>query len=117
VGGIRQGLAEFRIGDGRELGHLQADLHAEVEREATDGGFGDVLRMQIKVELEPQQRSLLGDYTPDNVLLVLTPACDLQRGAAPRILLLVGTIKPLTAKDWTYHDDAQTSAILQQLLT
>jgi hypothetical protein len=74
-------------------------------------GFGDVLRMQIKAELEPQQHALLGDYTPDNVLLVLTPACDLQRGAAPRILLLVGSIKPLTAKDWTYRDDAQTPAI------
>src|SRR5271165_4545373 len=35
----------------------------------------------------------------------LTPACDLQRNGAPRILLLVGMVEPLQAKDWSYGDD------------
>lgn len=79
---------------------------------AIDGNvaFGDVLRMQIN-STEQQKQPLLSGLTLDNVLLVLTPACDLLRGGAPRILLLVGTIKPLTAKDWTYGSDARTPAV------
>ncbi|HMX98527.1 MAG TPA: hypothetical protein PKC44_01950 [Agitococcus sp.] len=73
--------------------------------------FGDILRIAPQVNVEHLQHAILVDITPENVLLVLTPACDLQRCAAPRILLLVGTIKPLTVKDWSYGDDARTPAI------
>ena len=73
--------------------------------------FGDLLRMPPEADAERLQRAILVDLTPDNVLLVLTPACDLQRGSVPRILLLVGTIKPLAVKDWSYGDDARTPAI------
>jgi hypothetical protein len=73
--------------------------------------FGDLLRVAPGVDVARLQRSILVDITPENVLLVLTPACDLQRGAAPRILLLVGTVKPLTVRDWSYGEDARTAAI------
>lgn len=73
--------------------------------------FGDILRVPPGADAEKLQRSILVDLSPENVLLVLTPACDLQRGSAPRILLLVGTAKPLSAKDWSYGDDARTSSI------
>ncbi|QBY54442.1 hypothetical protein [Cupriavidus oxalaticus] len=73
--------------------------------------FGDLLRMPPEADANRLQRAILVDLTPEQVLLVLTPACDLQRGAAPRILLLVGTVKPLAVKDWSYGDDARTSAI------
>lgn len=73
--------------------------------------FGDLLRMSPIADAEQIQHAILVDLTADNVVLVLTPACDLQRGAAPRILLLVGTVKPLAARDWSYNDDARTSAI------
>lgn len=73
--------------------------------------FGDILRIPPGADAERLQRSILVDLNSENVLLVLTPACDLQRGVAPRILLLVGTVKPLAAKDWSYGDDARTSSI------
>lgn len=73
--------------------------------------FGDLLRMTPGANAERLQRAILVDLTSENILLVLTPACDLQRGAAPRILLLVGTVKPLAVKDWSYGDDARTPAI------
>ena len=73
--------------------------------------FGDVLRMPADGNTERLKRALLVDLTADKVLLVLTPACDLQRNGAPRILLLVGTIEPLQAKDWSYGDDARTPSI------
>lgn len=73
--------------------------------------FGDLLRMTPGADALRLQRAILVDLTPENILLVLTPACDLQRGAAPRILLLVGSVKPLAVKDWSYGDDARTPAI------
>lgn len=60
---------------------------------------------------ENVKRELLVDIAADEVLLVLTPACDLQRNGAPRVLLLVGKTKPLKVKDWSYANDARTSSI------
>lgn len=51
------------------------------------------------------------DLPSDGIMLVLTPVCDLQRSGAPRILLLVGKVKKLTAKDWSYGNDARTPAL------
>ncbi len=73
--------------------------------------FGDLLRMSPAADAEQVQHEILVDLTLENVVLVLTPACDLQRGAAPRILLIVGTVKPLAVRDWSYNDDARTTAI------
>lgn len=71
--------------------------------------FGDVLRV----------RPVEGDAAPfpvevgaEHVLLVLTPACDLQRGAAERVLLLVGSVKPLDREAWRYGGDARTPSIM-----
>jgi hypothetical protein len=73
--------------------------------------FGDLLRMPLEADAELLQQALLVDLTAENVLLVLTPVCDLQRKGVPRILLLVGTLKPLRAKDWSYGNDARTPAL------
>ena len=73
--------------------------------------FGDVLRMPPHADEELLKRALLVDLAADDVLLVLTPVCDLQRGGAPRILLLVGKLKMLNAKDWAYGDEARTPSI------
>lgn len=77
----------------------------------SSAAFGDLLRISEGTSTEEVQRDILVDLSPENIALVLTPACDLQRQEAPRILLLIGTVKPLTAKDWTYGNDAKTSAI------
>lgn len=71
--------------------------------------FGDLLRLPLEGQAE--QTRLLSDLTSSKVLLVLTPGCDLQRGIAPRVLLLVGEVCDLTPQTWTYGPDARTTAI------
>lgn len=73
--------------------------------------FGDILKIPADADIESLQKALLVDLTTENVLLILTPACDLQRCGVPRVLLLVGTAKPLSVQDWSYKDDARTPAI------
>ncbi|RVK08925.1 hypothetical protein CN165_31150 [Sinorhizobium medicae] len=73
--------------------------------------FGDILRMPLDADEELLKRALLVDLGANDVLLVLTPVCDLQRGGAPRILLLVGKLKMLNVEDWAYGDEARTPSI------
>jgi CheY-like chemotaxis protein len=73
--------------------------------------FGDILRLREGTDAEQVKGALLVDLGSDKVALVLTPACDLQRKGAPRILLLIGEIKELAPKDWSYGGDARTAAI------
>jgi hypothetical protein len=73
--------------------------------------FGDVLRLREGIDAERVKDSLLVDLGSDKVALVLTPACDLQRKGAPRILLLIGEVRKLAPKDWSYGGDARTAAI------
>lgn len=73
--------------------------------------FGDVLKAPDDADLEQLRQTLLVDMSPDKVLLVMTPVCDLQRNGAPRILLLVGTCQPLGAREWAYGEDSRTAAI------
>lgn len=72
--------------------------------------FGDLLRL-VQSPAEDAKSAAFADLPENAVLLVLTPACDLQRRAAPRILLLVGTLRELTPKTWSYGGDARTSAV------
>lgn len=73
--------------------------------------FGDILKMTDNADAERLKSVLLVDTAQDKVMLVLTPACDLQRRGAPRILLLVGTLRPLEARAWSYGGDARTPVI------
>lgn len=70
--------------------------------------FGDLIRrkeLPVGAQPQPAQHTLFRDITETNVLAVLTPACDLQRLGAKRVLLLVGELKPLRPVDWSYKDD------------
>jgi hypothetical protein len=73
--------------------------------------FGDILQISNAGNEDRLKRELLVDVAADEVLLVLTPACDLQRSGVPRVLLLIGKVKPIQTKDWSYSDDARTSSI------
>jgi hypothetical protein len=72
-------------------------------------GFGDVLRPGAAVGAAAVSGAAL---ETDEVLVVLTPVCDLQRGVAPRVLLAGGKIKDIGALQWSYAQDARTPAIL-----
>lgn len=73
--------------------------------------FGDILKMTDTANADRLKSLLLVDTNPDKVMLILTPACDLQRSGAPRILLLIGTVKPLKVHTWSYKDEARTPVI------
>lgn len=73
--------------------------------------FGDLLTKTDNADLARLQQALLVEMKSDTVLAVMTPVCDLQRDGAPRVLLLVGTVNPLSAGNWSYRDDDRTPAI------
>lgn len=54
---------------------------------------------------------LLSEVGEDGVLVVLTPACDLQRTGAKKVLLLVGKLNALTAASWSYKPDTKTPVV------
>ncbi|MBY5841268.1 hypothetical protein J3P71_20700 [Rhizobium leguminosarum] len=74
--------------------------------------FGDILRPVLRLG-NPPLPNPISDVSPDHVLTVLTPACDLQRGGAKRVLLLVGELRPLLAKDWSYKDDPARTPVIE----
>ncbi|MFA5968246.1 MAG: hypothetical protein WC816_03200 [Sphingomonas sp.] len=74
--------------------------------------FGDILRPVARPG-DPPLPSPIADVGPDHVLAVLTPACDLQRGGAKRVLLLVGELRPLGARDWSYADDPVRTPVIE----
>ena len=83
--------------DLQDLVHRMIFQHAERLKLSFDGEiptiqYGDVLRRKDENS---------GALTND-VLLVETPACDLARSGTEHVLVLPGTLTPLTAKDWSY---------------
>lgn len=73
--------------------------------------FGDVLVRRSK--LDPAAPAAGAEDKPD-VMVVLTPACDLVRNPEKRRVLLVGgTLKALDNKTWKYKTSGVTTAIAQ----
>ncbi len=71
--------------------------------------FGDMLRRKsipagAAPDAQANNSEFLKGIGADDVLIVMTPACDLQRQLAKRILLLKGTLVPLTPANWSYEE-------------
>ena len=70
--------------------------------------FGDILRRKVPDPGTPSDTETISNQlrsiTIDQVLLVMTPACDLQRADTERLLMLVGELEPLEATGWSYGD-------------
>lgn len=89
---------------------------------ASPVSFGDILQRKPLLPSSPLQAgpaSSLGEVPRTersnfpymgglDVFAVLTPACDLQR-MAKRVLLLKGTLVPLTPSNWFYKDSLRTA--------
>jgi hypothetical protein len=54
-----------------------------------------------------------GAAQAEEVLVVLTPACDLARAGAKRVLLMSGTCEDLSPKTWSYKSSAVRTPILK----
>ncbi|MDH2595913.1 MULTISPECIES: hypothetical protein [Acinetobacter calcoaceticus/baumannii complex] len=78
--------------------------------------FGDILRKKANITDE-NPNIVLSSITSDQVLVVMTPACDLQRKGAMRVLFMVGDLKEIKHSSWptssplvtTIFKDSETS--------
>ena len=67
--------------------------------------FGDMLTYTLKEDLQAPFSDRV--VPEEHVLLVVTPACDLQRAGAKNVTLLIGSLIELTADNWD-HDQIKT---------
>jgi hypothetical protein len=89
--------------------------------------FGDLIRIKVPEQAAPAEgaaanpageialappRMGLPEARADEIRLVLTPVCDLQRGEAPNVLMLVGDVRTLDRSAWRYGPDTRTPAVL-----
>lgn len=93
--------------DLQDIVHRTVFLHRNRLRLSDDGGkpmlqFGDVLRWKKDGE----------ESYGDDVGVVVTPACDLVRGGAARVMLLSGKLEALQPIDWSYKDRPVRTAIV-----
>lgn len=97
-----QDVVERTLTQNRERLRLRGSADSPV-------GFGDVLRRGDSANPGVISATTLAD---NEVLVVLTPACDLQRGAAPRVVLASGIVKDIGSLQWSYAQDPRTPVIL-----
>lgn len=74
--------------------------------------FGDLLRLTPP----KTKHSLLQDIGLNDVLLVVTPACDLQRPGkgVKRVMFMVGSLSPFTASEWrSWKDDEVRTPVIE----
>ena len=93
--------------DLQDIVHRMVFVHEDRLRLSEDNGkpqlqFGDVLRWKKQDE----------EVYADDVCLVVTPACDLVRGGAERVMLLSGKLVGLQARDWSYEAGPVRTAII-----
>ena len=93
--------------DLQDLVHRMVFLHRDRLRLSEDNGkpvlqFGDVLRWKKEGE----------EVYGNDVCLAVTPACDLVRGGAERVMLLAGKLEELQPRDWSYKAGPIRTAII-----
>ena len=93
--------------DLQELVHRMVFVHPERLRlsaieDKVQLQFGDVLRWKADE----------GDGYGDAVSLVVSPACDLVRDGAERVMLLSGTLEGLQPQNWSYKPGPVRTAIV-----
>lgn len=109
-----QDLVQRSLFQNRERLRLQGAVGSPV-------AFGDVLMRKAR-GVEPPvtafgTEALEGIHAigPDQVLLTITPPCDLQRQGqgAKNVLFLVGQLRPLRPVDWQYKEDPVRTPVIE----
>jgi hypothetical protein len=108
-----QDLVQRSLFQNRERLRLQGVIGGRV-------AFGDLLMRKPVSTLVTQQGATTQapapyGIDPDQVLLTVTPACDLQREGegAKNILFLIGRLRPLRPADWSYKDDPVRTPVIE----
>ncbi|MDB5047259.1 MAG: hypothetical protein JWO30_330 [Fibrobacteres bacterium] len=76
--------------------------------------FGDIIYWKNQ-EIDPAEiDGPLKGLAKENIFVVMTPACDLQRETGTkRVLLLVGSMKELKPTDWKYEETPIRTPIIK----
>lgn len=86
--------------------HQRLRLPGSQESKVT---FGDLLwRRQRNPPVAGEPAAFEGPLSVierNQIVAVMSPACDLQRQGAKRIILLVGEVRAFSPTAWTYNDD------------
>jgi hypothetical protein len=74
--------------------------------------FGDILCRKL-APAAPAANVPFSDIGPGDVFVVMTPSCDLQHLLAKRVLLLKGSLVPLTPANWSYKETPIRTAVFE----
>ncbi|KYQ99233.1 hypothetical protein AWY96_12275 [Serratia plymuthica] len=73
--------------------------------------FGDMFVIDIEAGTTPHY--FIEKNNTDNIFIVITPACDLQRDIKNNIILLKGNIRELSLNTWVYNDNELITPIVK----
>ncbi|ADD75689.1 Hypothetical Protein PANA_0522 [Pantoea ananatis LMG 20103] len=84
---------------------------------STDGKnlrFGDIISIcSLENADEKEKHYLIDRYNSEDVFIVITPACDLQRCSVYNVLLLKGKISNLSLNSWIANDNEIITPIVK----
>lgn len=75
----------------------------------TPVSFGDILVSRSALD----ESTARAESEKHDVLVVMTPACDLARAGAKRVLLVAGSLKKLTPAEWSYKQTPLRTPIIK----
>lgn len=91
-------------------------LYQNAERLTLNGdkniSFGDILMRKSPIIAPSEAPIHLPDITATEVLVALTPACDLQRQGVSRVMFLCGSLEPLKSFQAIYTSNAPRTPII-----
>ncbi|EIY4902206.1 hypothetical protein [Klebsiella pneumoniae] len=73
--------------------------------------FGDMFIINIEDSTDPHY--FIEKYESDNIFIVITPACDLQREIKNNVILLKGNIRELSLNTWVCNDNELITPIVK----
>lgn len=73
--------------------------------------FGDMFIINVEDNTTPHY--FIDKYQSDNIFIVITPACDLQREIKNNVILLKGNIRELSLNTWVCNDNELITPIVK----
>ncbi|PHS19340.1 MAG: hypothetical protein COA78_00370 [Blastopirellula sp.] len=114
---ISQAGARLPLGGSDAFPVVFGDVFIEINEQVDDNELHLQADQQLGVVDEAQEAVVVPQQDESSeVFLVVTPACDLVRGAAESVLLLKGRFRPITDQSWLYKGDRSPAVSIQGTL-
>lgn len=114
---VSQASARLPLGGSDAFPMVFGDVFIEIEEQVDGNELQPETEQQLEVVDEVKDAVVIPQQDePPEVFLVVTPACDLVRGAAESILLLKGRFRPITDQSWLYKGDRSPAVLIQGTL-